>query len=150
MKRTEVHRQECLWHITTTNHDHMEFLSRHQTLRRPGGVEIMISKTVAHDDLVNTLSQPQRLWDLEGVTIDREGKNRLGHGPLPVGLTTHQVFIKEFLPKSCLDTAISLGRPSRAAKAFVASLEMRHRDLPTPEPLAAVTIRRAGWVRRCC
>ncbi len=125
----------------------MEFLDRHRAIRRPGGIEILLNKRVAHDDLVALLAEPRRLWEREGITVDHDGKNRLGHGCLGLGFAETEVFLKEFGRKSSVDTLLSLGRPSRAAKSFHAGLEMRRRDLPTPEPLAAITARRAGWVR---
>jgi hypothetical protein len=126
----------------------VEFLARHQIHRRPRGVEILVNKRVAHEDFLATLERPFALWDGGGIAIDREGKNRLGHGPMRVGLATVEVFLKEFLPKSAFDSALSIFKPSRAAASFLAGLELRRRDLLTPEPLAAVTVRRAGSVRR--
>jgi hypothetical protein len=125
----------------------MEFLDREQMHRRPGGVEIRLNKKFNHEDMVRVLSQPWRFWDREEIVLDRESKNRVGHGRLKMGLSEASFFLKEFLPKSRVDTLVSLRRPSRAERSFHAGLEMRLRGLPTPEPFAALTVRRAGWVR---
>jgi Lipopolysaccharide kinase (Kdo/WaaP) family len=127
----------------------MEFTERYQRHRCPGGVEILVHKRVAHPELLDLLSSPRRIWEQEQVVTLQRGKNRFGYGPLRVGLDRVEMFIKEFYPKSPLDTALSLFRPSRAARSFTAGLEMIRRGLPTPEPLAAITVRRAGWVRGC-
>ncbi|MBN1475240.1 hypothetical protein JXA47_00655 [Candidatus Sumerlaeota bacterium] len=124
-------------------------MERHQRHRRPGGVEILIHKRIAHPELLDLLADPRRIWEREEVVTLHRGKNRFGHGPLRVGLDRVEMFIKEFCPKSPLDTALSLFRPSRATRSFVAGLEMIRRGLPTPEPLAAITRRRARWVRGC-
>lgn len=126
----------------------MEFLDRTQCERRPGGLTLLVNKRVKHEDFLAQLARPEGLFALEEIALDHEGKNRWGHGRLRAGLVEIDVHLKEFLPKSALDTVLSAGRASRAEKAFRAGIEMLRRGLPTPEPLAAVTRRRLGWVRR--
>ncbi len=65
----------------------MEFLDREKMHRRPGGVEIRLNKKFNHEDMVKALSQPWRLWDREEIVLDHEGKNRIGHGRLKMGLS---------------------------------------------------------------
>jgi hypothetical protein len=127
----------------------MEFTERYQRHRRPGGVHLLVHKRIAHPEFLDLLAEPRRIWEQEQVVTLHRGKNRFGHGPLRVGLERSEMFIKEFYAKSALDAALSPLRPSRAERSFTAGLEMVRRDLPTPEPLAAVTLRRAGWVRGC-
>lgn len=125
----------------------MEFTKRHRHIRRVSG-PILINKRVAHDDLIGLLTDPDRIWKHEGIITDHVGKNRIGHGTLPMGLARQEVFIKEFLPKSLLYSAVGIFRQSSATRSYLAGAEMKRRGLLTPEPLAAVTIRRMGVVRR--
>jgi hypothetical protein len=126
------------------SHTVMEFLKPHETLTPHPGVTVLVHKTFAHAEALAWLSRPERLWERPGLEITHDGKNRIGHGEIQIGFTRREVFVKEFLRKGAFDDFISVWRESRAAKAFLEGCEIEQRDIPTPTPLAAVTVR-AGW-----